>query len=99
VPIWKISSPPLRWYGERPPSPVFCRQPAIAAPRFRASTACGDREPKLIAEMFTMDRGRNCWARSRGPPRIFADGSVSPSPACASDAGAMSANVRCLMIG
>ena len=32
VPIWKTRSPPLRWYGDRAPSPVSCRQPANWAP-------------------------------------------------------------------
>ena len=39
VPIWKTTSPPLRWYGESAPSPVLCQQPASAAPLLSASMA------------------------------------------------------------
>ena len=70
----------MRWYAEMPPSPVLCMQPAIAAPLLSASTALAESEPKLIAEMLTSESGRNFLARSRGPPRIFADGSGVSSP-------------------
>ena len=80
VPIWKIRSAPLRWYGEIAPSPVLCRQPASAAPRLIASIALPDSEPKLIPETFTTDSGRNACRRPRGPPSTFADGSRASWP-------------------
>ena len=72
--------------------------PAAAAPLFKATTAADDNDPKLIAETLTNDSGRNAFARPRGPPRIFADGTVSPSPLCGAPDGAIRENVRCLMI-
>ncbi len=74
VPIWKTRSPPLRWYGDSAPSPVSCRQPAIAAPRLSASIAFFDSEPKLMPEMLTTLAGRNACRRPRGPPSTLADG-------------------------
>ena len=67
-------SPPWRWYGESPPSPVLCMHPASAAPRLSAVIAVPDIEPKLIAEMFTTEAGRNALARPRGPPSTLALG-------------------------
>ncbi len=92
VPIWRMRSPPLRWYGERPPSPVFCIAPASAAPLLRAVTAGPDSDPKLIAEMFTTLAGRNALARPRGPPSTLAEGS-GLCGSCRS--GNAPANVRC----
>jgi hypothetical protein len=48
--------------------------PARAAPRLSASTAAPDSEPKLIAEMFTTDAGRNASRRPRAAPSTFAHG-------------------------
>ena len=79
------------------PSPVFCRQPASAAPRFSAVTALPDSAPKLIPEMLTTDSGRKAW-RLRVPPSTLAQGSRTSSPACAAVGGAVGPNVRCLTI-
>ncbi len=75
VPIWKISSPPRRWYGDNPPSPVFCRHPARAAPSLSAATALPDSDPKLMAEMLTTDSGRKAPGRPRAAPSTLAQGS------------------------
>ncbi len=99
VPIWKTMSPPWRWCGERAPSPVFCRQPALAAPRLSASTALPDSDPKLIPEMLTTDPGRNACVRPRAPPRTLAQGSRISSWACGMTAAPGPVKVRCLMIG
>ena len=98
VPIWKISSPPMRWYGDSPPSPVLCRQPARAAPRLSASIALPDSAPKLIADTLTTDAGRNALAggRHRAPSR---EGSHTSCPAVGADGGTARPNVRCLMTG
>ena len=63
VPIWKISSPPLRWYGASAPSPVFCRQPAASAPRLSASTAL----PGQRAEAHARDVHHRRGAERLGP--------------------------------
>ena len=97
VPIWKTRSPPLRWYGETPPSPVFWRQPARSAPRLSASIALPDSAPKLMPEMFTTELGRKACRRPRGPPSTFADGSGLSSWACAAVGAPGPRNVRCLM--
>ena len=97
VPIWKTRSPPLRWYGETAPSPVFWRQPASAAPRLSASIAFLLRAPKLIPETLMTEAGRNAWARPRGPPSTLADGSATSSPACLAVAAPGPAKVRCLI--
>ena len=99
VPIWKTRSPPLRWYGDSAPSPVSCRQPAIAAPRLSASMAFFESEPKLMPEMLTTLAGRNACRRPRGPPSTFADGRCTSSPACRAVGAPSPLNVRCLMIG
>ncbi len=81
VPIWKIRSAPLRWYRDRPPSPRVVHAPGRGRPFVQSHHAADDNDPKLIAETLTNDSGRNAFARPRGPPpRIFADGTVSPSP-------------------
>ncbi len=99
VPIWKTMSPPLRWYDDSPPSPVFWRQPARAAPRLSASMAFAESDPKLMPEMLTTDCGRKARARPRAAPTTFAAGSGTPSSACRAVDAAGPANVRCLMIG
>ncbi len=92
-------SPPLRWYGDRAPSPVFCRQPAMAAPLLSDSTALPDSEPKLIPEMLTTDPGRKACRRPRAAPITLALGRVISSSACGTVAAPGPTNVRCLMIG
>src|SRR4051794_41918143 len=62
------------------PSPVFCRQPASAAPRLSAVTALADSAPKLIPEMLTTESGRNACCRPRAAPSTFAHGSHACSP-------------------
>ena len=57
VPICQTRSPPLRWWGEMPPSPVVCSAPARAQPLFSASMALPLSDPKLMAETFTTDDG------------------------------------------
>ncbi len=78
---------------------MFCRQPASAAPRLRASTAGPDSEPKLIPEMFTTESGRNAPRRPRGPPNTLAPGTQASCPAAGVDGGATRPKVACLMIG
>ena len=58
--------------------------------------ALPDIDPKLIAEMFTRDAGRNAFARPCAAPSTFALG--SPTVAAWSW-GRESAKVRCLMTG
>ena len=99
VPIWKTMSPPLRWYGDSAPSPVFCRQPAMAAPRLSASTALPESEPKLMPEMLTTEAGRIASLRPRAAPTTFAMGNGTLSPACRPVSAPGPAKVRCLMIG
>ena len=94
VPIWNTSSAPWRWWRDSPPSPVLCMHPARAAPRFSASTAAPDSEPKLMAEMFTTDAGRNASRRPRAEPSTFAAGRVTSCPACTFVAGIARPNVR-----
>ena len=89
----------MRWYGESAPSPVFCRQPAIAAPRLSASIALPDSEPKLIPEMLTTEAGRNACRRPRAAPSTLALGRATSSPACGTVAAPGPVKVRCLMIG
>src|SRR5690349_24973896 len=62
------------------PSPVFCRQPASAAPRLSAVMALADSAPKLIPEMLTTESGRNACRRPRGAPSTFAHGIQACSP-------------------
>ena len=81
------------------PSPVLCRQPAAAAPRFNASMALPERAPKLIPETLTTDSGRNASRRPRGPPSTLAEGRVASSWACEAVGAPGPAKVRCLMIG
>jgi hypothetical protein len=57
-----------------PPSPVFCRQPAIFAPRLMACTALAESEPKLMADVLTIESGRNALRRLRGPPSTLLHG-------------------------
>jgi hypothetical protein len=60
VPICMITSqPPSRWCGAKPPSPVSIQQPASAAPFESARTAGAEIAPKLIPEMFTIERAVN----------------------------------------
>ena len=92
-------SPPWRWCGESAPSPVFWRQPAIAAPLLSASTALPDSEPKLIPEMLTTELGRKACVRPRGPPSTLALGSTISSWAWGIVAAPRPVKVRCLMIG
>ena len=68
VPIWKTRSPPLRWYGDSPPSPVFCRQPAIAAPRLSASIALPDSDAEAHPGDVDHRRRPERVAPARGPP-------------------------------
>ena len=82
-----------------PPSPVFCRQPASTAPRLSASTALPDSDPKLIAEMFTTDFGRNAPGRSRAAPSTLAHGKSTSCAAFGADGGTARPKVRCLMTG
>ena len=89
----------MRWYGEIAPSPVFCRQPAPAAPRLSASMAFLDSAPKLIPEMLTTEPGRKAWVRPRGPPRILAEGSRTSSPTWIAVGAPGPVNVRCLITG
>lgn len=95
VPICSTMSPPWRWCGESPPSPVLCMQPASFAPALSALIALLDSDPKLIAEMLISESGRNALARPRAPPSTFALGSPVFT---AWSRGSESANVRCLMI-
>ncbi|CAM5314143.1 hypothetical protein SHIRM173S_02806 [Streptomyces hirsutus] len=85
----------MRWYGERPPSPVFCIVPASAAPLLSAVIAAPESDPKLIAEMFTTLAGRNALARPRGPPSTLAEGSGACGSCGSCASGSVSANVRC----
>ncbi len=71
---------------------MLCIAPACAAPWLSAVTAAPDSEPKLIAEMFTTLPGRNAFARPRGPPSTFAEGS-GDCGSCRSGSGP--AKVRC----
>ena len=98
VPICSTRSPPCRWYGDSPPSPVLCMQPACLAPALSALIALPDIDPKLIAEMFTTERGRNALARPRGPPSTFALGRSMSWAWWPRIGGTSSAKVRCLMI-
>ena len=50
---------------------MLCKQPAMAAPRLSASMAGPEREPKLMAEMFTTEAGRKAAGRLRHSPRTF----------------------------
>jgi hypothetical protein len=99
VPIWNTSSPPWRWWTDNPPSPVFCRQPASAAPPSSASTAAPDGEPKLIAEMLTTEAGRNLAVRRRAAPSTLALGSSTSLCAAMCEGGDARPRVRCLMTG
>jgi hypothetical protein len=82
-----------------PPSPVVCSAPARAAPRFSDSIAARPREPKLMAEMFTIDIGRNALARRRAPPTTFAAGNgTDGSGPTGSPGGAASGNATCSTI-
>ena len=96
VPTWKVSAPPLRWNSLSPPSPVLCRHPASAAPSFRAVIAAPDSEPKLMAEMFTTESGRNAsrlpWAR----PSTLAHGTGNDGSVCRGSPGRFgSGNAEC----
>ena len=62
VPICSTMSPPCRWCGESPPSPVLCMQPGLLGPLFSALIALPDIDPKLIAEMLISESGRNALA-------------------------------------
>jgi hypothetical protein len=53
---------------------VLCRQPAISAPRFNASTAGPLSDPKLMPETLTTDAGRNAFGLRRKDPSVFAHG-------------------------
>ena len=74
-------------------------QPASAAPRLSASTAGPDSEPKLIAEKFTTESGRNAPGRPRAAPSTLAHGTHASCPADGDEGGATRANVACLTIG
>ena len=65
----------------------------------RAWIALPDNDPKLMPEMFTTDAGRNALARPRAAPITLAQGIGMSAPLGGCVAGAMSAKVRCLMIG
>jgi len=60
-------------------------QPASFAPRLSASIAVPDSDPKLMADTFTIDAGRNALSRSRQAPMILphprgaSAGTVRPS--------------------
>ncbi len=58
-----------------PPSPVLCRHPVAAAPRFMDSMAAALSAPKLIPEMLTSG-GRKAWLRPRRAPSTLAPGTV-----------------------
>ena len=64
-----------------------------------ASTAGPDSEPKLIAEKFTTESGRNAPARPRAAPTTLAHGTHASWPADGDEGGATRANVACLTIG
>ena len=83
-----------------PPSPVFCRQPASAAPRLSASTAGGDSAPKLIPRDVDDRRRAERVARGRAaPPSTFAGGQlVLGRGAGLAGAGGGDGNASCLMI-
>ena len=75
VPIWKTRSPPLRWYDEIAPSPVFCRQPASAAPSVeRLDRVAGQRAEAHPGDVDDRRRAGTRAARPRGPPITLADG-------------------------
>ena len=92
-------SPPLRWWGDSAPSPVFWKQPARAAPLLSASMALPDSEPKLMPEMLTTEEGRKACGRPRAAPITLAQGSTISSCACGIVAAPGPVKVRCLMIG
>ena len=92
-------SPPWRWCGESAPSPVFCRQPAIAAPLLSDSIALPDSEPKLMPEMLTTEPGRKACVRPRAAPITLAQGRTISSCAWGIVAAPGPVKVRCLMIG
>jgi hypothetical protein len=58
-----------------------------------------DKEPKLIAEMLTTERGRNAPGRPRAAPSTLAAGSSTSWPAAGADGGTARPNVRCLITG
>jgi hypothetical protein len=58
-----------------------------------------DSDPKLIAEMFTTEDGRNAPVLPRAAPITLAHGSTTSWPALGADAGVARANVLCLITG
>ena len=81
------------------PSPVFCRQSAIAAPLLSASMALPDSEPKLMPEMLTTEAGgRRAYDRADAPITLALGRAIS-SCACGIVAAPGPVKVRCLMIG
>ncbi len=82
-----------------PPSPVLCRQPACAAPRFRASMARALSEPKLMAETLTTESGRKARGRPWAAPSTLAAGNGTDGSARRSSSGLGGAgNATCLRI-
>ena len=67
----------------------------MADPRFIASTAADDSEPKLMPLIFTIEDGRNACFRPRCPPSTFAQGSGYISSGWVSSG---LPNVWCLMM-
>ena len=75
--ICQIKSPPCsRWWVDMLPSPVSCANRPKAAPRFRAFTALGDKAPKLMPEMLSMDSAYGCWQPEPPTPtrKLFGSG-------------------------
>ena len=82
-----------------PPSPVVWSAPAMAQPLFSATMALPLSEPKLMADTFTIDDGRNAAARPAGPPSTLAHGSGRFGSGCmGSSGGPATGNVTCLTI-
>ena len=76
VPICSTMSPPWRWYGESPPSPVLCRQPASGrAPVEGLIGVAGHRAEAHRGDVDQRRRAGTPWPGPRGPPSTLALGS------------------------
>jgi hypothetical protein len=58
-----------------------------------------DNDPKLMAEMFTTESGRNAFGRRRVAPSTLAQGTHASWPAWGAEGATARPKVACLRIG